>query len=520
MAVNCPYPDCAFSVPEGTDPAVVAALLNAHTLVHSQTARPKPTPVSRPEISAGGTTEGWQYFLTRWRAYSTAVRLVGKDVSIQLLECLDPNLRRDVTQNAVGPTPIEEFTEVNLLAAIRALAVREENPKVARVTLSRMVQDRGEPVRSFAARLRGQAEVCMFTHKCPGCDRINNQGEQRVADQLCIGLADPEIQEDLLKDTNQAMSVEETIRFVEVRAAGKRSAISITSPTSPASAIDEGVDQEESINSGYRQRQRSSTSRRPAGPTTLHRSQPTHTKGQQSTPTQPTQYKGQPISSKPPTNAKAICCFCGRQGHGERSRTAIRRQQCPAFGSNCSACNKPNHYAAMCWQNTEHESAIGESVANMTEGTLPHQSWDPSTATWITRRSPPQPNLDVLVSTHREDYQCHGHTLRKEKRNLATTALADTGCQSCLAGPALQKGLCLSAQDLIPTSLSMSSASGHPLPILGAALVRLKLESSGRSTRQMVYFSPKATKLYLSLATCTDLGIIGRQFPLDIPAAK
>ena len=268
----------------------------------------------------------------------------------------------------------------------------------------------------------------MFTHKCPGCDRINNQGEQRVADQLCIGLADPEIQEDLLKDTNQAMSVEETIRFVEVRAAGKRSAISITSPTSPASAIDEGVDQEESINSGYRQRQRSSTSRRPAGPTTLHRSQSTHTKGQQSTPTQPTQYKGQPISSKPPTNAKAICCFCGRQGHGERSRTAIRRQQCPAFGSNCSACNKPNHYAAMCWQNTEHESAIGESVANMTEGTLPHQSWDPSTATWITRRSPPQPNLDVLVSTHREDYQCHGHTLRKEKRNLATTALADTGC--------------------------------------------------------------------------------------------
>ena len=170
MAVNCPYSDCAFSVPEGTDPVVVAALLNTHTLVHSQTARLKPTPVRRPEISAGGTTEGWQYFLTRWRAYSTAVRLVDKDVSIQLLECLDPNLRRDVTRNAVGPTPIEEFTEANLLTVIRALALREENSKVARVTLSRMVQDRGEPVRSFAARLSGQAEVCMFTHKCPGCD--------------------------------------------------------------------------------------------------------------------------------------------------------------------------------------------------------------------------------------------------------------------------------------------------------------------------------------------------------------
>ena len=225
MAVNCPIPGCTYAVPEGTDPAVTAALINGHMLTHSQTNRPKPTPVRRPEISAGGTTEGWQYFLTRWRTYSTAVRLTDADTSIQLLECLDPNLRRDVTRNAVGPTPIEEY--------IRALAVREENPKVARVALSRMVQDRGEPIRSFAARLRGQAEVCMFTLKCPGCARINNQGEQRVADQLCIGLADPEIQEDLLKDPNQAMSVEETIRFVEVRAAGKRSAVTITTPIHP-----------------------------------------------------------------------------------------------------------------------------------------------------------------------------------------------------------------------------------------------------------------------------------------------
>ena len=121
------------------------------------------------------------------------------------------------------------------------------------------------------------------------------------------------------------------------------------------------------------------------------------------------------------------------------------------------------------------------------------------------------------MSTHQEDYKTHGHTLRREKRNLATTALADTGCQSCLAGPALQKELGLETQDLIPASLSMSSASGHPLPILGAALIRLELKNSGRSTRQMVYFSTKATKLYLSLATCTDLGLIGSQFSLGIP---
>lgn len=239
MAVDCPHTGCPYSVAEGTEPVVVAALLNGHMLTHSQVACPKPTPVRRPEISAGRTTEGWQYFLTRWRTYSAAVGLTGDNTTIQLLECLDPNLRRDVTRNAVGPAPIESFTEADLLTAIRALAVREESPKVARVALSRMVQDRGEPVRKFAARLRGQAEVCALTIQCPGCDRTISQGEQKVADQICIGLSDPEIQEDLLKDPNQAMTVEETVRFVEVRAAGKRSAATIASPTS-TSAIDEG----------------------------------------------------------------------------------------------------------------------------------------------------------------------------------------------------------------------------------------------------------------------------------------
>ena len=43
--------------------------------------------------------------------------------------------------------------------------------------------------------------------------------------------------------------------------------------------------------------------------------------------------------------------------------------------------------------------------------------------------------------------------------------------------------------------------------------MRIRLTQSGRETRQMVYISPKATKLYLSLSTCTDLGLIRDDFP-------
>ena len=226
-------------------------------------------------------------------------------------------------------------------------------------------------------------------------------------------------------------------------------------------------------------------------------------------PPRQTPPKGHTISSKLHVNPRATCSFCGQQGHGEQERTAIRRAHCPAYGTTCSACGRSNHTPQMCWQTSaENESAVSEELNTMSEGVLPHQSWDSSEQRWIQRRSPPQPLIEVTISTHRSDYRAHGHTLRHETTRLPTTAMADTGCQSCLAGPQLMKALHLTEADLIPACLVMHSASGTNLPILGAALTRIAVQSTGQHTRQMLYFSSIATKLYLSLATCQDLGLI------------
>ena len=45
--------------------------------------------------------------------------------------------------------------EQTIIQNIKTLAVRQENIMVARVQLSQMKQDRDEPIRAFAARLRG-----------------------------------------------------------------------------------------------------------------------------------------------------------------------------------------------------------------------------------------------------------------------------------------------------------------------------------------------------------------------------
>ena len=76
--------------------------LTTHALIH-QRARAKPAPVKGPEISSGGTTEGWTYFLQRWKSYVPAVQPTDAEIPVQLLEC---KLRRDVTRNSIGPLPI------------------------------------------------------------------------------------------------------------------------------------------------------------------------------------------------------------------------------------------------------------------------------------------------------------------------------------------------------------------------------------------------------------------------------
>jgi len=107
------------------------------------------------------------------------------------------------------------------MEAIKKLAVREENTMVFRVQLHNMHQDRDEMIRSFGARLRGQAGVCKFLVTCPGCTNEVNYLENVLHDVLTRGLADSEIQLELLGERNQDMTLEEVFQFIEAKEAGK-----------------------------------------------------------------------------------------------------------------------------------------------------------------------------------------------------------------------------------------------------------------------------------------------------------
>lgn len=249
-AVECPIAGCDYKTLD-LDASIVAALLTAHATAHApaapqHAAAAKVEKVRRPTIAIGGSTEDWQYFKTRWEEYVSATKLTGADTIIQLLECCDEPLRKDLTRSAGGS--LTNKTENEVLASIRQLAIKQENTMVARATLHGMRQDRDEPVRAFVARLRGQAGVCKFSLTCPsaGCGTVVSYTDQIICDVLTRSIVDQDIQLDLLGEKDQDMSLETVINYIEAKEAGKRSAGRLQDSPHLASAISQYRHQQKS----------------------------------------------------------------------------------------------------------------------------------------------------------------------------------------------------------------------------------------------------------------------------------
>ena len=173
-------------------------------------------------LAAEGTSEDWNYFLTRWADYEEATEITGKARILQLLECCDDKLRRDLTRTAGGS--LTNKSKEDVLALMKNLAIRAENPMVTRAKLQTMQQDHDEPVRAFSARVRGQADTCQYTVPCPDCGKDVDHTEPMIRDIVSHGLADKDIQRDRLRDKKPSPSLEEVLQFIETKESGKRSA--------------------------------------------------------------------------------------------------------------------------------------------------------------------------------------------------------------------------------------------------------------------------------------------------------
>ena len=175
-----------------------------------------------------------------------------------------------------------------------------------------MRQGPEEPIRSFYARIKGQADTCDYRIKCTKihCAEMVDFAGEILRDVFARGIVDDEIQLDLISDKNQKMKLEEMIKFVEARESGKRSASRLLDTPSVNAA-----------SSTYRrnkQQEVATTKPRPDA-------KPEHT-----------------------FDSTALCWFCAERGHGKNPSWSIRRSKCPAYGKQCGKCKIMNHVERTC----------------------------------------------------------------------------------------------------------------------------------------------------------------------------
>ena len=272
-------------------------------------------------------------------------------------------------------------------------------------------------------------------------------------------VGDWKIQLELLGDKNQDMTLEQILRFVEAKEAGKRSATRLLLPHA-TDAI---------TGSTYKRQKRDAA-------------------------------EGQPSKDQDP------CSYCGKRGHGKNAPARLRRKECPAYGTICSHCNKDHHFESVCRgkvkskssRNSEQENPIFDTLCELTiqrdvaSIPLDHHVYNQLSGKWFRRPSKSQPFTRFSVEIQKEDYEHFGFHLSVPSSTILVDAMADTGCQSCLAGSKLIEKLRLSSKDLIPVNMQMHSADNRDIPILGAIVLRLsgKDQLGGkRTTRQQISYS-------------------------------
>ena len=105
--IPCSAPGCPHTFPGNLAPEVLVPLLTLHArtahpdTAATQVAAPsaaKVEKVRRPTISQAGTSEEWNYFCQRWSEYKIATKITGTDILVQLLECTEESLRKDLTR--------------------------------------------------------------------------------------------------------------------------------------------------------------------------------------------------------------------------------------------------------------------------------------------------------------------------------------------------------------------------------------------------------------------------------------
>ena len=448
--------------------------------------------------------------------YKTGMAIPDAMCATALFHCCDQDLMDDIMRDLQGD--VSSMSEVDLLAAIKRLAVKEESTLVHRIRLGKMTQAPGTPIRTFLASLRGQASLCQYNAKCKelNCTHTYNYSDEIIRDNLIRGISDPDILSDLLGDSKTDRTLDETVTFIAQKEQAKATRVAVGDSTSAMSQSN-------------------------------HRFNKPHS--------QQTTGPGDPK-----------CWACGEARHGKANDRNTRAKYCEAWSSTCGKCSIKGHYTSSCskcttcntWghrdknarfcpnnprnkgqpkkkmddalkteddeTNTLYDQlCVTESINgidNSTHKPIEHHVFD---GKWVARPSKPHPIMTVKLTPLPDDHARLGHPLRSSNPSpIDIPMVADSGCQSCIIPLRSALAMGINRCDIAPVTLAMRGAIEEDLGVEGGVIVEIStVDVSGapRTTKQLVYVSSRIGKAFLCREALIALGAIPASFP-SVPVSR
>ena len=132
-------------------------------------------------------------------------------------------------------------------------------------------------------------------------------------------------------------------------------------------------------------------------------------------------------------------------------------------------------------------------------------------------RPEPPPVVPVTINVIQKTHKRFGKEDLPLAFNVDTNAIADSGCQTCTAGPEILTKLRCPNQYLVKTKHKIIGITDTPLHIMGTLF--LCISYGNKSSNQMVYISKNCRGFYLSQTAMKDLGIVDGSFPDSRSAA-
>ena len=212
-----------------------------------------------------------------------------------------------------------------------------------------------------------------------------------------------------------------------------------------------------------------------------------------------------------------------------RQSAQKRKNTCPAYNHQCSHCSRLHHFEDVCRSKDKpkpkdenppnHQGAIYQALCSATVSSISadHHIYQKEGNRWSKQPSSPQPFIKLSVRVDYQDYVDLGFKpiVNNPENTITVPAMADTGCQSCLAGFKTVQRLGLTKSDLLSVKMKMHAANDQPISILGAIILRISgtdQNDNVKETRQMTYITKDSNNIFLSKAACIDLGI-SKDFP-------